>query len=135
MQSCQVPLLVRKCLRPLIHLDSKSSGHPLLGFSVPSRPPPSRDLLLRSLSDELSESEEESLDESKLVASEESLDELVSSDEYVGPLRPLATLLFSALLLLFRPLLGFGFCFLPLLPLSLFLVFGLVLQQASTVLV
>ena len=41
-QSRQVPLLVQKCLRPLIHRNSKSSGRPLLGFSVPSRPPPSR---------------------------------------------------------------------------------------------
>ena len=64
-QSCRVPLLVRKCLRPLIHLNSKSSGLPHLGFSVPSRPPPSRDLLFRSLPDELSVSEEESLDESE----------------------------------------------------------------------
>ena len=53
-QSCQVPLLVRKCLRPLIHRNSKSSGRRLLGFSVPSRAPPSRDLLFRSLSDDLS---------------------------------------------------------------------------------
>ena len=84
MQSCQVPLLVRECLRPLIHRNSKSSGRPLLGFSVPSRPPPSRELLFRSLSDELSVSEEESLDEFELVVSEEALDELVSSDESVS---------------------------------------------------
>ena len=76
MQSCNVPLLVRKCLRPLIHRNSKSSGRPLLGFTGPSRPAPSCELLFRSLSDELSESEEDSLDESELVVSKEWLDEL-----------------------------------------------------------
>ena len=84
MQSCQVPLLVRKCLRPLIHRNSKSSGRPLLGFGVPSRLPPSGDLLFRSLLDELSVSGEESLDESELVVSEEALNELYSSDESVS---------------------------------------------------
>ena len=84
MQSCQVPLLVRKCLRPLIHLNSKSPRRPLLGFGVPSRPPQSRDLLFQSLSDEMSMSEEESLDESEVVVSEESLDELNLSDESVS---------------------------------------------------
>ena len=71
-------------MRPLIHLNSKSARGPLLGFSVLSRPPSSGDLHLRSLSDELSESGEESLDESKLVAPEESLDELELSDESVS---------------------------------------------------
>ena len=42
------------------------------------------DLLLRCLSDELSVSEEESLDECELVVSEESLDELQRSDESVS---------------------------------------------------
>ena len=53
-------------------------------FSVPSRPPPSLDLLVRSWYDELSESEEESPDESEIVVSEESLDKLESSDESVS---------------------------------------------------
>ena len=79
-----VPLLVRKCFRPLIHLNSKSSGCPLLVFSVPSPPPPSRDLLFRPLSDELSVSEEELLDDSELVVSEESLVKLDSSEESVS---------------------------------------------------
>ena len=84
MQACHVPLLVRKCLRPLIHRNSKSSGRPLLGFNVPSQPPLSRGLLLFSLSDELSESDEESLDEAELVESRESLDKMDSSDESDG---------------------------------------------------
>ena len=84
MQSCQVPLLVRNWLRPLIHRNSNSSGRPLLGFSVPSRLPPSRDLLFRSLSDELPVLEEELLDESQLVVSEEALDELDSFDRSVS---------------------------------------------------
>ena len=81
MQSCQVPSLVRKCLRPLVRWNSKSSGRPLLSFSVPSRLPPSCDLLFWSVSDELSLTEEESLDKFELVVFEGVLDELDSSDE------------------------------------------------------
>ena len=50
------------------------------------------------------------------------------------PASPVSILLLSALLLLLRPLLGFCFCFLPFLP-SVFLVPGLVLQQASAILI
>ena len=134
--SYQVPLLVRKCLQALIHLNSKSSRHPLLGLSVPSRPPPSRGLLFLSLSDEVSESVEESLDESELVVSEESLHELESSDESVSALLDFFRLsFFRRFYCLFALFSAFAFAFFFLFSFTLPSIFGIVLQESSAILI
>ena len=136
MQSYQVPLLLRNCLRPLIHLNSKSSWCPLLGLSVPSRPPPSHGLLFLSLPDELLESVEESLDESGLVVLEESRDELESSDESVSTLLDFFRLsFFLAVLFSFCPFVCFRFRFLFFFSFTLPLFFGLVLQESRAIVI
>ena len=134
MQSCHVPLLVRKYFWLLIHRNSKSSGRPLLGFMVPWQPALSQGLVLFCPSDELSEEDEESLDESVPEESEESLDELDSFDEsefaILDFLRSLCFLRFCSFLARFF---AFAFAFFFFSSSRCFLFLAFILQESSAI--